>query len=97
MILNYFMELYSKDLYPKFLLSELQQPYTSKDVKSALDEKGPFKTPRPDGLQATFFQKNWHVVHKSVCTFVLDVLNLGKSLVEANKTYIALIPKVDNP
>ena len=57
---------------------------------------GPTKTPRPDGMNALFYQKFWHVVGKDVVTAVLDFLNDGILLPALNHTDIVLIPKVKN-
>ena len=53
--------------------------------------------PGPDGMNALFYQKIWHVVGKDVVTAVLDFLNDGILLPALNHTNIVLIPKVKNP
>ena len=58
---------------------------------------GPTKAPRPDAINALFYQKIWHVVGKDVVTAVLDFLNDGILLPALNRTDIVLIPKVKNP
>ena len=50
--------------------------------------------PGPDGMNALFYQKIWHVVGKDVVTAVLDFLNDGILLPALNHTDIVLIPKV---
>jgi len=44
-----------------------------------------------------FFQKNWALVGDNVCALVLDVLRGARFLEGLNNTFLALIPKVDNP
>jgi len=57
----------------------------------------PYKVPGPNGFQALFFQKYWALVGEKVSDMVLSVLR-GQALPEGlNETYLALIPKVDNP
>jgi len=57
----------------------------------------PFKALGPDGYQALFFQKYWALVGESVCSLVLDVLKGARFPEGLNSTFLALIPKVDNP
>ena len=58
---------------------------------------GPTKSPGPDGMNALFYQKFWHVVGESIVIAVLDFLNNGNMLPNINHTNIVLIPKVKNP
>jgi len=57
----------------------------------------PFKAPGPNDYQALFFQKYWALVGGSVCSLVLDVLKGARFPEGLNSTFLALIPKVDNP
>ena len=77
----------------EFLSSE----FTAEEVKVALFQMGPTKAPRPDGMNALFYQKFWHVVGNNVVLAVLDFLNNGNMLPDINHTNIVLIPKVKNP
>ncbi|KAL0006567.1 hypothetical protein SO802_008069 [Lithocarpus litseifolius] len=71
--------------------------FSAEEVKLALFQMGLTKAPRPDGMNALFYQRFWHVVGDTVVDAVLDFLNNGHMLLDINHTYIVLIPKVKNP
>ena len=75
----------------------LSSEYTTEEVKVALFQMGPTKAPGPDGMNALFYKKFWHVVGDTVVLAVLDFLNNGNMLPEINHTNIVLIPKIRNP
>ena len=75
----------------------LSSVFTTEEVKVALFQMGPTKTPRHNGKNAIFYQNFWHVVGDNVVLVVLDFLNNGNMLSEINHTNIVLIPKVKNP
>ena len=58
---------------------------------------GPTKAPGPDGMNALFYQKFWHIVGNDVTTAVLDYLNNGNMMPDINYTHIVLIPKIKSP
>ena len=74
----------------------LSGEFTIDEVKVALFQIGPTKAPKPDGVNAIFFQKFWHIVGDDVVIAILDFLNNGNMLLEINHTNIVLIPKVKN-
>ena len=74
----------------------LSSEYTAKEVKVALFQMGPTKAPGPDGINALFYQKFWHVVGNTVVLAMLDFLNNGNMLPKINHTNILLIPKNRN-
>ncbi|KAK3221558.1 hypothetical protein Dsin_008583 [Dipteronia sinensis] len=57
----------------------------------------PTKALRPDGFQAVFFQKFWHIVGDDVIKVCLSVLSGDLSIRVFNQTNIVLIPKKKNP
>ncbi|KAH9735375.1 reverse transcriptase domain-containing protein [Citrus sinensis] len=75
----------------------LDQQFTAEEVAEALAQMCPTKAPGPDGLPAAFYQKHWSSVKEGVTTTCLHILNEGGSIAPLNHTYIALIPKVQNP
>ena len=75
----------------------LSTQYTAEEVQVALFQMGPTKASGPDGMNALFYQKYWHIVGDSVVLAVLDFLNNGNMLPDINHTNIVLIPKVQNP
>ena len=76
---------------------ELSRPYSVEEVKVVLFQMGPTKVPGPDGMNALFYQKFWHIVGNDVSSAVLDFLNSGIKIPEINYTHIVLIPKVKSP
>lgn len=73
--------------------ASILQRYTPEEVRKALFQMHPSKSPDPDGMSPFFFQKFWHIVGHDVTTVVLLVLNSGHMLRKMNHTHIVLIPK----
>lgn len=73
----------------------LLQPYTPEKVKRALFSMHPSKSPEPDGMSPSFFQKYWHIVGSYVTNAILSVLHSGHLLHKMNYTHIVLIPKIN--
>ena len=75
----------------------LSNEFTADEIKEALFQMGPTKAPGPDGMNALFYQKFWHIVGDNVISAVLDFFNSGVLEPEINHTNIVLIPKVMAP
>jgi len=50
----------------------LSRPYSMEEVKAMLFQMGPTKTLGPDGMNALFYQKFWHIVGNDINIAVLD-------------------------
>ena len=77
--------------------NSLLEPYTPEEVRRALFQMHPSKSPSPDGMPSFFFQKYWHIVGHDVNEAVISVLQSGHMLHKMNYTYIVLIPKKQDP
>ena len=75
----------------------LSKEYNADEIKAALFQMGPTKTLGPDGMNALFNQKFWHIVGDDVVAAVLDFLESGNMNYDINYTHILLIPKVKSP
>ena len=70
--------------------------FNADEIRVALFQIGPTKALRPDGINAFFYQKFWHIMGDSVIVVVLDYLNSGVMVPKIIHTNIVLIPKVKN-
>ena len=75
----------------------LSRVFTADEIKEAVFQMGPTKALGPDGMNALFYQKFWHIVGNDVMNAVLEFLNNGVMLPNLNHPNIVLIPKVKNP
>ena len=64
-----------------------------KEVKAALFNMHPDKSPGPDGMSPGFYQKCWNIVKKDVVSIVQCFFQTGKIDEQLKGTNIALIPK----
>ncbi|XP_024178720.1 uncharacterized protein LOC112184715 [Rosa chinensis] len=76
---------------------DLVASYTDSEIKKALFQMHPSKSPGPDGMSPCFFQKFWNVVGHDVCMAVRDILLTGRISQESNFTHLTLIPKIKEP
>ena len=54
----------------------LSRGYSADEIKVALFQMGPIKAFEPDGMNALFYQKFWHIVGDDVTVTVLDFFKL---------------------
>ena len=77
--------------------NSLLQPYTVEEVRHALFQIHPSKSPGPNGMSHFFFQKFWNTVGVDVTEAIFSVLNSGHMLRKTNHSHIVLIPKKNDP
>ena len=75
----------------------LSSDFTADEIKATLFLMGPTKALGPNGMNALFYQKFWHVVGDNAISTVLDYLNSGVMHPDINHTNIVLVLKVKNP
>jgi len=76
---------------------DLIRSVTENEIYTALFDMDAQKAPGPDGFGASFFQDHWLHIKDQVCFAIKDFFSSGRLLTEINHTFLALIPKVDNP
>ena len=107
-IRNFYKSLFQEDLEDRsswitknsFLLINdkqnklLIEKVTNLEIRKAMLSIGGSKAPRIDGIPASFYQHNWHIVGVDVCNFIKEVFN-GRKLEDVNKMLLCLILKKD--
>ncbi|GAU35536.1 hypothetical protein TSUD_155670 [Trifolium subterraneum] len=77
--------------------ADLIKPFLLDEIKAAIRDCDSFKCPGPDGINIGFFKDFWELLKIEVLNFFADFHRNGKLTKGLNSTFIALIPKVDNP
>ena len=67
------------------------------EVRQALFAIESNKTPGPDGFGAGFFKHYWDLINEDLYQCILEFFRNGRMLRQINHTFIALIPKIENP
>jgi hypothetical protein len=75
----------------------LEAPFTKEEVRVALFQMHPDKSPGPDGFNPAFYQSFWDICGDDVFSAVQDWLGRGYFPSSLNETNICLIPKCDSP
>ncbi|KAL5555663.1 hypothetical protein UlMin_037899 [Ulmus minor] len=76
---------------------QLDQVFGPEDVKEAVFQMAPTKSPGADGMSAIFYQSFWPIVGEEVTAACLGFTNRGLPLGNINETIITLLPKIKNP
>ena len=77
--------------------NQLLREFREDEVKKALKQMHPTKSPSPDSMHPIFYQKYWDVVNSNVSHYVLQALNSSIMPDGLNETSICLILKVSAP
>ncbi|XP_062089159.1 uncharacterized protein LOC133795722 [Humulus lupulus] len=76
---------------------DLVRPIESDEVRKALFQMHPDKSPGPDGFSPGFYQKFWDIVGVDIISMVQDFFTTGMFPDHLSETNIVLIPKKSNP
>ncbi|XP_060972000.1 uncharacterized protein LOC115703869 [Cannabis sativa] len=82
---------------PNFVNMELCQPIEDEEVRKAVFQMHPDKSPGPDGMTPAFFQKCWPIVGNEVVKNVLCFFEEGILADSCGDANVVLIPKTRNP
>lgn len=76
---------------------ELLQMVTEDEVHRVVSSMKSYKSLRPDGFPLVFFQQFWQIIKLDLHQVAPKFFRTGKLLKQLNKTFISLIPKVEDP
>ncbi|XP_026385175.1 uncharacterized protein LOC113280813 [Papaver somniferum] len=85
------------NLFHPIISLDLCKDVSVNETVSAVKQLGALKDPGPDGLQGIFYTKYWNHVGPSVIDLIRSFFHSGVIDDRLNKTFIALIPKTNNP
>ena len=71
----------------------LIEPFSPTDVRDAIFNMHPNKSPGPDRINLAFFQKFWPIVGDEVFVACLNYIRQCVFSIDLNKTSVILIPK----
>ena len=74
---------------------ELERMLTLEEIKEVVWSCNPSKTTGYDGFNLNFIIKLWHEIGIEIVRFVQKFFEFGSFSVDINRTWVALIPKVD--
>ena len=88
-------------MFPGFVNEEdnhmLYEEVSEEEIKEVLFSFQKDKSPWPDGWTIEFFQELYEFLGKDILRVAEDSRQSGRLPVSFNSTFIALIPKIDNP
>ena len=76
---------------------QLEEQFSEEEVMLAVKDCSSFKAPGPDGFNFNFVKKAWGIINDDIMLFLKEFHSNGKILKGLNSTFVALIPKIDNP
>ncbi|CAN1306590.1 Putative ribonuclease H protein At1g65750 [Linum perenne] len=76
---------------------DLTRPVIDEEVRKAVFDLGPNKSPGPDGFSGNFYRQYWDVLGPQVCQEVKEFFQNSKMPQGWNDTHIVIIPKVPHP
>nr|GFA22687.1 RNA-directed DNA polymerase, eukaryota [Tanacetum cinerariifolium] len=76
------------------LANDMEVDVNSDEIKKAVWDCGPDKSPGPDGFTLDFFRRFWSIVGEDVILAVKEFFSSGVIPNGCNSSFIALIPKV---
>jgi len=77
--------------------THLTCPFNEEEVKTTVWDCDSFKSPGPDGIHLGFIKEFWPTLKIDILRFVSEFHRNGRLSKEINSTFIALIPKVNDP
>ncbi|KAK2655477.1 hypothetical protein Ddye_008529 [Dipteronia dyeriana] len=75
----------------------MSREVTNDEIREVCFSLHPNKAPGPDGFNAYFFKKTWHIVGDNVINAIQEFFHSGLLLKELNETTLALVLKVPIP
>jgi hypothetical protein len=78
-------------------LDALSAPFTTTDIDEVIRHMPLDKAPGLDGFNGLFLKKCWHIIKEDIYTLCFDFFNGTLNLEAINRSFITLIPKVQNP
>ncbi|KAM6584602.1 hypothetical protein CsatB_011604 [Cannabis sativa] len=82
---------------PNSIHENLHTAISEEEVKKAIFQMHPDKSPGPDGMTPAFYQKCWSIVGRDVVRAVQKFFVTGEFDQSCSKANIVLIPKKKNP
>jgi len=77
--------------------ANLEAPFSEEEIKMAVWDCGGNKSPGPDGIYFNFIKKFWGIIKQDICNALQDFYCTGTFSVGSNASFLALIPKCENP
>ncbi|KAM6568466.1 hypothetical protein CsatB_016451 [Cannabis sativa] len=77
--------------------ANLLAPVSNEEVRKALFQMHPDKSPGPDGMTPGFYQRCWSTVGPDTTQMIRNFFSNGELPQGLNDTHVVLIPKVRNP